>query len=118
MTQILTPGDDGHKLTQISIACYQPKEGKAEELKVLVKEHIPILLEQHLVTDRKAIVMVAKNGTIIEVFEWVSDDAIGQAHNNPAVQALWARFNALCDYVAPGTLEECHHIFSGFRALD
>jgi hypothetical protein len=118
MTQISTPADQGHKLTQISITCYQPKEGKEEELKALVKEHLPVLHQQQLVTARKAIVMEVKNGTIIEVFEWVSDDAIGKAHNNPAVQALWARFNELSDYVAPSILEECQHIFSGFRAID
>jgi len=118
MTQISVSGDKHHKMTQISIACYQPKEGKADELKALVKEHLPVLYGQQLVTDRKAIVMQASNGTIIEVFEWVSDEAIEKAHGNAAVQALWKRFNELCDYVAPGTLEECQHIFSGFRALD
>ena len=79
---------------------------------------MPALQREKLVTDRKAVVMLAKNGTIIEVFEWVSDEAITQAHHNPAVQVLWARFNQLCDYVAPNTLEECQHIFSGFRPLD
>jgi hypothetical protein len=118
MTPILLPDDKSHTLTRITIACYQPKEGKGEELKALVKEHLPILLGQQLVTNRKAIIMEAKNGTIIEVFEWLSDEAIEKAHSNTAVLALWARFNELCDYVAPVTMDECQSVFSGFRAVD
>jgi hypothetical protein len=118
MTQIPAPADSHNELTRITIACYQPKDGKGEALKTLVKEHLPILYGQQLVTDRKAIIMEAKNGTLIEVFEWISDEAIEKAHSNPAVLALWAKFNEVCDYVAPDTMEGCKHIFSGFRAVD
>ncbi len=105
-------------MTQIVIVCYKPKEGKTETLKALVKEHVPILLKEQLVTDRKPIIMEARDGTIVEVFEWVSDKAVENAHSNPAVLALWARFEAACEYVAPTSVPEFQHIFSGFRAVD
>ena len=70
---------------QITIACYKPKPGKAEALHLLMREHLPILRSQDLVTDRDSIIMEAKDGTIIEVFEWKSLAAIEKAHTNPEV---------------------------------
>jgi len=49
------------------------------------------------ITDKPGYVMRAGDGTIVEGFEWRSAEAIAQAHNNPAVQALWAEFGAACD---------------------
>jgi hypothetical protein len=31
---------------------------------------------------------------------------------------MWAEFNEACDYVAPNSLAECQHIFSGFEAIN
>jgi hypothetical protein len=105
-------------MTQITLVCYRPKEGKAEALIELVKTHVPILLKEDLVTNRTPIIMRAKDGTILEVFEWVSEEAINKAHTNPAVLKMWAEFNVACDYVAPIALAECQHIFSGFEAIN
>ena len=105
-------------MTQIVLVCYQPKEGKAEALKALVKEHVTILLGLQMATNRTPVIMEAKNGTILEVFEWVSEEAIKNAHTNPEVHKMWAQFNEVCTYVAPTALEECQHIFSGFKAVE
>jgi hypothetical protein len=70
---------------RITIACYKPKPGKNEALKQLMKTHLPRLNQQGLVTDRESIIMEAADGTIIEVFEWISEEAIQNAHKNPAV---------------------------------
>ena len=43
--------------------------------------------------------MRAVNGSIVEVFEWKSSEASNQAHKNVAVQALWAEFSEVCDYI-------------------
>ena len=61
--------------------------------------------------------MQASDGTIIEVFEWRSHEAIEQAHHNPAVLALWAEFEAVCDYVPIAALPESLHPFSEFQPL-
>jgi hypothetical protein len=105
-------------MTQITLVCYRPKDGKTEVLLELVKEHVPILLTENLVTGRKPIIMQAKDGTVLEVFEWISEEAINKAHSNPVVLKMWERFNAACDYVAPIVLAECQHIFSGFQAIN
>src|SRR5580658_1661824 len=100
------------------IAAYQPKPGKNEELLELAKEHIPILRNLGLVTDRTPIAMITPTGVIVEVFEWVSDEAIQQAHTNPAVLAMWERYGAACDYVPYGSLPEAAELFPGFEPLD
>jgi len=61
--------------------------------------------------------MQAKDGTVIEVFEWCSLEAIERAHTNLAVQALWGEFEAACEYVPLASLAEAQHMFSEFEPL-
>ena len=70
-----------------------------------------------LVTARESIVMRTADGTIVEVFEWVSQEAIAGAHGNPAVQDLWKRFEAVCSYETPANLAEFQNMFGHFEAL-
>ena len=99
---------------RIVIACYKPKPGKAEGLKELMRKHLPILKSQGLVTDRASIMMEAKDGTIIEVFEWKSQAAIDQAHTNPAVLEMWGKYAEVCDYIPVAQIPETTQLFSGF----
>jgi hypothetical protein len=59
--------------------------------------------------------MEAKDGTIIEVFEWKSQSAIDQAHTNPEVLKMWAKYADACDYIPVGQVEETASLFSGFK---
>ncbi len=79
---------------------------------------MPILKSQHLVTDRKPIVMQAEDKTIVEVFGWKSAEAIEEAHTNPEVQKLWARFSEVSDYEIPVNVEEFHSLFSAFTPIN
>ena len=99
---------------RIVIACYRPKTGKEEMLHQLMREHWNILKQQDLVTDRVSIMMNAKDGTIIEVFEWKSNAAIEQAHTNPAVLEMWGKYAEACDYIPVGSVEEAANLFSDF----
>ncbi len=71
------------------IAVYKPHAGKARELEELVVNHVPILRSEGLATERQPIVMRASDGSLVEVFEWVSARAIENAHSNGTVQELW-----------------------------
>ncbi|MFZ6013049.1 MAG: hypothetical protein ACOYXT_22090, partial [Bacteroidota bacterium] len=86
---------------KVVIVVYKPKKGKENLLLDVVRDHLPVLRAQGLVTDRKPIVARAADGAIIEVFEWKSADAIDKAHSNPEVQRLWGRFSEACDYTRP-----------------
>jgi quinol monooxygenase YgiN len=103
---------------RIVIVAYKPKPGKAGALKELTKTHHPRLKAEGLVTDREATIMEAADGTIVEVFEWQSAEAIRQAHANPAVHQLWAEYAEVCDYVNLGSLAEAGNIFADFNAVD
>jgi hypothetical protein len=61
--------------------------------------------------------MRAKDGTIVEIFEWVSQEAIAGAHNNPIVLALWKRFEAVCSYEIPCKVVEFGAMFAHFEPV-
>jgi hypothetical protein len=101
----------------ISVACYKPKGGCEAALLELVRGHLPPLRTQGLVTDRASIVMRAADGTVIEIFEWVSPEAIAGAHSNPVVLDLWKRFEAVCTYEIPSNISEFQNMFAHFQPI-
>ena len=103
---------------RIVIVAYKPKPGKAEALKELTKSHVPRLKAEGLVTDRKPVIMETADGTIIEVFEWLSAEAIHLAHSNPIVHTMWAEYAAVCDYVPLNSLNEVSNLFAEFTAVN
>jgi hypothetical protein len=103
---------------RITFAIYRPKPGKEKQLLQLVEEHLPILKSQNLITDRKPIVMQAKDKSVIEVFEWKSREAIDHAHNNTEVQKLWNRFGEVCDFETPKNIAEFSEMFSEFESIN
>ena len=102
---------------RIVIVAYKPKPGMESNLKVLTLNHHPRLREQDLVTDRLPIIMKSKDGTIIEVFEWKSEDAIQQAHTNKVVGQLWVEFSEVCDYIPIGQLPESSELFANYSPV-
>lgn len=101
----------------IAIVAYRPKQGKEKELLELVRNRVPTLKKEGLVTDRAPIIMRAKDGTIIEVSEWKSQAAIDAAHKNPNVLAMWQKFFAACDSVRLKSLAEAGEMFAGFEPV-
>jgi hypothetical protein len=106
------------KMGQMVFVAYRPKPQKDAALLELVRSHHSRLKAQGLVTDRPAYAMRAKDGTIIEVFEWKSSKAVDEAHTNPVVQAMWKEFGEACDYVPLAQLEETKQLFAGFTSID
>jgi len=102
----------------IVIVAYRPKLGKEREILELVRSRVPTLRKEGLVTDRVPTMMRAKDGTIIEVSEWKSREAIDAAHKNPNVLAMWDKFFAVCDCVPLKTLAEAEEMFAGFEPID
>lgn len=105
-------------IPRMVIVAYRPKPGKADVLLSEVRDHVHLLRSEGLATDRHPIVMRAKDGTLVEVFEWASPAAIAEAHTNPRVQAMWARFAACCDYAPLNTLPETGDLFAEFEAVE
>jgi quinol monooxygenase YgiN len=102
----------------IVAVAYRPKPGKDQELLELVRSRVPILRKEGLVTDRVPTIMRSGDGTIVEVSEWKSREAIDAAHKNPNVLAMWERFFAVCDCVPLNTLPEAVDMFAGFTPVE
>lgn len=102
---------------RIVVVGYKPKDGKQAELEALVKSHLPTLRAEGLVSNREAISMRSEDGTIIEVFEWASKEAIENAHSNVKVHEMWVSFSKVCDYIPVSQVSEISSIFSEFTPL-
>jgi len=71
------------------IVAYRPKPGKGEQQLELVRSRVPTLRTEGLVSDRApTTIMPARAGTIVEVSEWKSCEAIDAAHKNSNVLAM------------------------------
>ena len=101
-----------------AIAVYRPKKGKERLLREVLKDHLPILRKERLVTDRPPYLMCAADGTFVEVFEWKSAAAIEAAHHNAAVQAMWARFEEAGTYESLVNLTESKEMFANFESVE
>jgi hypothetical protein len=103
---------------QFVIVTFKPKAGMEEDLREVVLNHVPTLQSIGLATSRPAYIMKSKNGTIVEVFEWVSAEAIAKAHEHPVVLEMWKKFEAVCEYKPLNEIDECKEMFPGFEPLN
>jgi quinol monooxygenase YgiN len=101
-----------------AIVAYRPKAGKEQELLELVRNRVPTLRKEGLVTDRVPTIVRSGDGTIVEVSEWKSQEAIDAAHRNPNVLAMWDKFFAVCECVPLNTLPEAADMFAGFAPVE
>src|SRR5436309_15849615 len=87
-------------------------------LRDVLKDHLPILRQERLVTDRPPYLMRAADRTFVEVFEWKSAAAIEAAHHSSALQARWGRFEEPCTYEPPLNRKESTHRYPNYEAID
>lgn len=100
---------------KIVIATYKPKPGKEKNLDRLVRDHVKVLRNQGLATLRPPMIMKSADGTVVEVFEWISKKAIEEAEHNKDVQEYWARYREVCDIIPVSDLIEANTSFSEFN---
>ena len=101
--------------SSISLAMYRPHEGKKAELMEILKSHYPTLRAEGLVTDRQPLILESTDGTLIEIFEWASDEAKDLAHRHPAVQVLWEKMMPIADFPSLSELPEAGKRFPNFN---
>ena len=100
------------------IAAFRPKPGKEADLLACARDHLPILRAEGLATARPSLALRAGDGSLLEIFEWVSQAAVEAAHANPRVLALWKRYESCCDYIALGDLAEAKSMFPHFDLVE
>ena len=108
----------GRSMGIMVIVAYRPLPGKEQQLLELTKRHLPVLRGEGLATDRPPYAMRAGDGTIVEVFEWKSKEALESAHRNAAVQEMWKHYQEACEYVPLSSLNECQGMFAGFEPIE
>lgn len=102
---------------RIVIVAYRPKPGRADALETLVLQHHEQLRAEGLVTDRPPVRARSEEGTVVEVFEWASAEAMQAAHENPAVQKMWTEFAEICEYIPIAQVPEAAKLFSELTPL-
>jgi len=102
----------------LAIATYKPKAGQDKELMQLVEKHLPALRKLGLVTGKTGYLAKSKDGTVIEVFEWVSVEAIDAAHQHPAIADIWEKMTIVADFNPMNTLPESKKPFPGFEMVN
>ena len=101
----------------IVIVAYRPKAERGAELLELVKNRVPVLRQEGLATDRVPTIMRAGDGTVLEVSEWESREAIAAAHQNAKVLAMWRRFFEVRDCVPLRSVAEAQEMFATFEPV-
>jgi hypothetical protein len=128
----------------IVIVAYRAKPGMEADLLQLTRQHVPLLRAEGLATDRPVTACQARDGTVVEVFEWVVGGA-ERAHSNPTVlklcefsagvrrsetvplgdpimpvfdSLLWERYGAACDIAPLASLPEVSTMFASFTPLN
>jgi hypothetical protein len=114
----MNPNEQGHDGPEVVFALYRPHEGKDEELRQLIAQHVPTLRRLELITDRPSILVKSRNGTYIEVFEWISSDGSYRAHQHPEVARIWESMGKVCDLPLLDTLEEIKTRFAHFEPVN
>lgn len=110
LCQTPTPGKEGTRIPR-----WKYDAMRAAILKAVTTSKDGI--EFQALPARESILMKARDGTVVEVFEWVSQEAIDSAHTNPKVLEMWQEFSEACDYVPLNQLAETAQIFAQFKNL-
>jgi hypothetical protein len=101
----------------LSFASYKPKPAQEEALMNLVERHLPKLRELGFATDRENYIAKSQDGTIIEVFEWASMNAVNAAHQHPAVSDIWEKMTLVAEFLPINQLTELNSPFADFKIL-
>lgn len=104
-------------MKRVAIVAYKPIPGKEKALKELTKQYLPCLKQVGLITDKETFTFETTDGTIIEVFEWVSEKAMKLAQTYPEVQQLWREYAKVCTYTPLNRIPEAGSLFAAFTPL-
>jgi len=103
----------------VVIAVYKPREGCRDHLHQTLHKHVPVLRKLGLVTDRAPLFLESIKGeAVLEIFEWVSEEAVERAHREERVQAIWEELGRYAEFSKLESLAEAADLFPHFRLTD
>ncbi|MGH3466627.1 MAG: hypothetical protein ACRDQF_02695 [Thermocrispum sp.] len=85
-----------------SIARYRVKPDSSDAFLEIIDRHWTTLRDLELVTDRAPEVYLGSERglarpLVIEIFDWVDEDASRRAHTHPRVSGIWEAMGPLCE---------------------
>lgn len=85
-----------------SINRYRVKRDSVDEFLEIIDRHWATLHDLELVSDRDVEVYVGEERggggpLVVEIFDWVDEDASGRAHTHPLVSEVWEAMGPLCE---------------------
>ena len=102
---------------QIVFAMYRPNAGRDTELRALIARHLPALRKLGLVTKRDPLLIRAADGSYIEIFEWISNEAARRAHEHPEIAEIWEQMGIVGSFGKLRDLSEAEREFPHFEPI-
>ena len=99
------------------ICSYRPHPGREDEARLLMAGHVPLLREHGLITERAVVQGVAKDGELVEIFEWESLEKSSGAPAIAEIGAHWKAMSEVMDFVPLAQLAEAQHPFAHFSPI-
>jgi hypothetical protein len=99
------------------ICSYRPLPGHEDEARMLMAGHVPLLREHGLITDRPVVQGVAKDGELVEIFEWESLEKSSGAAAIAEIGEHWKAMSEVMEFVPMAQLTECQHAFAHFMPV-
>lgn len=99
------------------ICSYRPRPGHEEEARALMAAHVPLLREHGLITERPVVQGIAKDGELVEIFEWESVEKSRGAPTIAEIGDHWKAMSQVMDFVPMAQLAECQHAFAHFEPV-
>jgi hypothetical protein len=96
------------------ICSYKFKPGREADGRALLAEHVPLLRKHDLVTARATVQAEGKDGAVVEIFEWTSEEKSRSANDIPEIGALWKAMSETMDFVPLASLAESQRAFAHF----
>ncbi len=84
---------------------------------MLMAGHVPLLRDHGLITDRPVVQGIAKDGELVEIFEWESVEKSQQAPAIAEIGAHWKAMSEVMDFVPLAQLAEAQHAFAHFNPI-
>jgi hypothetical protein len=99
------------------ICSYKSRPGREDEARRLMAAHVPTLRKHGLVTDRPVVQGMGKDGALVEIFEWESQEKSASAHAIPEIGALWEAMAEVMEFVPLASFSEAQREFAHFTPL-
>jgi hypothetical protein len=104
-------------MRQIALILYSPRKDREQELVEMLQNNIPVMRKLGLITDREQILARTKDGSIIQLFEWKSEESQDQAMAHPVVQEMWLKVGNISEFQKPAAVAEFNEVFSMFETI-